>query len=144
MKYCSKCGSIMADEDQVCGNCGAAVNEAGSANSSAGPTAGPTPGPTAGAPAGSSTADGRGYPPKYLVQSILVLLLCCLPGGIVALVYGDKIDKLMAVGQTDEAWKASKSAKTWLIASVAVSGGLLLLYILVMVILVAVGISAKS
>jgi len=137
MKYCVKCGSIMSDEDQTCGNCGAAVSEEGSAK----PT---METPSAGPSTASSTSNGQGYPPKYLVQSILVLLFCCLPGGIVALVYGDKIDRLMASGKTDEAWAASKSAKTWLIASVAVAGGIFVLYILAMVILVAVGVNLKS
>lgn len=123
MKYCEKCGSLMADDDPSCGNCGAA------ARGGEGPRAAPRP-------------ESAGYPPKYLVQSILVLLFCCVPGGVIALIYGDKVDKLMAEGRTEEAWQASKTAKYWLIGSAAVCGAITLIICLISVIMVFVAAAA--
>lgn len=61
--------------------------------------------------------------PNYLWQSIVVTLFCCLPFGIVAIVYAAQVDGLVANHQYEKADAASKSAKTWMIAS-AVTGGI--------------------
>ena len=51
-------------------------------------------------------------PDNYLVWAILTTILCCLPFGIVSIVYSSKVDKLYFNGQYDEALAKSKSAKT--------------------------------
>ena len=51
--------------------------------------------------------------PNYLVQSILVTILCCWPFGIPAIVYAAKVDGLVARGDIAGAMEASKKAKTW-------------------------------
>ena len=51
--------------------------------------------------------------PNYLWQSIVVTLFCCLPFGIVAIVYAAKVDGLRAAGDVAGASSASASAKTW-------------------------------
>lgn len=51
--------------------------------------------------------------PSYLWQSIVVTLLCCLPAGIVAIVYASKVDSLLSGGDVAGAQAASGSAKTW-------------------------------
>ena len=51
--------------------------------------------------------------PNYLVQSILLTLCCCLPLGIVAIVYSSKVDGLVASGQHAAAVEASSKAKMW-------------------------------
>ncbi len=58
-------------------------------------------------------------PDTYLVWSILVTVLCCLPFGIPAIVYATKVDNLYYCGQYDAAINASKQAKTWTIVSAA-------------------------
>lgn len=56
-------------------------------------------------------------PPTYLAWSIIATLLCCLPFGIVAIVYASKVSGLWAQGRYDEAQRASNTAKNWVIAS---------------------------
>ena len=51
--------------------------------------------------------------PTYLWQSIVVTLLCCLPFGVVAIVYAAKVDSLRNAGDIHGAMAASRSAKTW-------------------------------
>lgn len=57
--------------------------------------------------------------PNYLWQSIVVTLFCCLPFGIVAIVYAAKVDSLRASGDFHGASAASASAKTWCLVSLA-------------------------
>ena len=51
--------------------------------------------------------------PNYLVQSILVTLLCCLPCGIVAIVYAAQVNGKAAAGDIAGAMNSSQKAKTW-------------------------------
>jgi hypothetical protein len=51
--------------------------------------------------------------PSYLWQSIVVTLFCCLPLGVVAIVYASKVDALSKAGDSAGASAASDSAKTW-------------------------------
>lgn len=53
------------------------------------------------------------YIPNYLVWSILATLFCCLPFGIVAIVFSAKVDGLAAAGMIDQAEEASANAKKW-------------------------------
>ena len=53
-------------------------------------------------------------PPKnWLVESILVTLLFCIPFGIVGIVYATKVETLWNSGQQEAAIKASKDAGKW-------------------------------
>jgi len=53
-------------------------------------------------------------PPKtYLVESILVVIFCCLPFGIVGIVNASKVESLYYAGRIEESERASKNAKTW-------------------------------
>lgn len=61
----------------------------------------------------------RPLPDNYLVWSIAVTLLCCLPTGIVAIVYSSKVNSLHRNGQYQEAKDAANSAKSWIWGSVA-------------------------
>jgi hypothetical protein len=51
--------------------------------------------------------------PNYLVQSILVTIFCCLPFGIVALVYSNRVSTNLIMGNQRGAIYASKQARTW-------------------------------
>jgi hypothetical protein len=54
------------------------------------------------------------HPPKnWLVESILVTILCCLPFGIVGIVNATKVESLWNTGQRDAALKASQEAAKW-------------------------------
>jgi len=51
-------------------------------------------------------------PPKnYLVQSILVTIFCCLPLGVVGIVFAAQVNSKFAAGDVDGANQASADAK---------------------------------
>jgi Interferon-induced transmembrane protein len=60
-------------------------------------------------------------PDNYLVWAILSTVFCCLPFGIVSIVYSTKVAGLWAQGQFAEAQAASANAKKWAIIS-AIAG----------------------
>ena len=52
-------------------------------------------------------------PDNYLVWAILTTLLCCLPFGIVSIVYSSKVDSLYYAGDYISAQQAADKAKKW-------------------------------
>ena len=58
--------------------------------------------------------------PNHLVWAILVTIFCCLPFGIVSIVYAAQVNGLVAVGKFDSARQASENAKMWAWISFAV------------------------
>ncbi len=52
-------------------------------------------------------------PKTWLAESILATLFCCLPLGIVGIVYSSKVTSLYASGHYDEAEAASAEAGKW-------------------------------
>jgi hypothetical protein len=87
----------------------------------------PPPPPSAPPPYG---APQGGYPVQQpdsnLVWAILSTLLCCLPLGIVSIVYASRVSGLWAQGQYAEAQAAADTAKKWAIWS-AVAGVIVLI-----------------
>lgn len=91
--YCSKCGAQIPDGSRHCNMCGAAI---------------PDP------------LDVRLVPPtesvpNYLVGSILVTLFCCMPFGVIGIVYAATANSKLAAGDVRGALAAADSAKkfTW-------------------------------
>ena len=79
----------------------------------------PPPGPPPyGAPQGGYPVQ---QPDSNLVWGILSALLCCLPLGIVSIVYASKVSGLWVQGRYAEAQTAADNAKKWAIWS-AVAG----------------------
>ena len=70
---------------------------------------------------GSPDWQGQQPPDNYLVWAILSTIFCCLPFGIVSIVYSTKVAGLWAQGQFAEAQAASANAKKWAIIS-AIAG----------------------
>jgi hypothetical protein len=98
------------------------------------PPGGPTPPPPPPPPYGGSPpppppyGGGQGQSiPNYLVPSILTTLFCCLPAGIVAIVYAAQVNSRQQAGDIDGAMRASKNAKTWCFISLGV--GLVLIVV---------------
>lgn len=60
-------------------------------------------------------------PPSYLALAIISTILCCLPLGIVSIVYATKVNSAYEDGNYDEANSASRNAKTWGLASIGVA-----------------------
>jgi len=96
---CQHCGAAINPGNQFCANCGAATTPA---------APGPAPLQYASRPQGYS-ADV----PNYLAQAILCTIFCCLPFGIVAIVFAAQVNSKLSVGDYQGAANASNSAKTW-------------------------------
>ncbi|GBG38022.1 CD225/dispanin family protein [Mycobacterium montefiorense] len=80
---------------------------------------------------------GQQEPDNYLVWAILCTVLCCLPFGIVSLVYSNKVAGLWAQGRAAEAQEASSNAKKWAIIG-AIAGGVTYAIIAILYIVIAV------
>ena len=100
----------------------------------------PTPGnvPMAQPPAYSSSQIQPNIP-NYLWQSIVATVLCCMPFGVVAIVFSAKVDGLVARGDIAGANAASKSAKNWMIAAAASGGAIVLIYVVMVIIAASSG-----
>ena len=93
--YCTHCGTAYAAGATTCPQCGHTI---------------------------------RQFPPapkieNHLIGSILTTFCCCLPFGIVALVFSAQVNSKLAAGDVAGAQAAANSARTWMI--VAVVAGLL-------------------
>lgn len=74
-------------------------------------------------------------PNNWLWQSILATILCCLPLGIVGIIYAVKVDTLYYKGMYQEAERAAQRAKTWMLIAIVVG----FLYIIYWIYLFATG-----
>ena len=54
-------------------------------------------------------------PSSNLVWAILTTLFCCMPLGIVSIVYASKVESFWSIGQKEAAYDASNKAKKWAI-----------------------------
>lgn len=72
----------------------------------------------------------KGSVPNYLLWAILATLCCCLPAGIVAIVYAAQVDGKLASGDYEGALAASNNAKLWSWISFGVSAVFGVLYFL--------------
>ena len=72
-----------------------------------------------------------GYKPdSNLVWAILTTIFCCLPFGIVSIVYASKVDSLWAQGNYQGAQDASNKAKTWAIWAAVIGVVVLVIYLI--------------
>ncbi len=60
-------------------------------------------------------------PSSYLALAIISTILCCLPTGIVSIIYATKVNSAYEDGKYDEANRASRNAKTWGIVSIGIA-----------------------
>ncbi len=71
----------------------------------------------------SAFGESGGYRPQvrnYLIPSILVTIFCCLPLGIVAIVFAAQVNGKVAAGDIAGAQSASRTARTLVIVSVVI------------------------
>lgn len=99
---CPNCGTNNLDHASVCANCGRSLN-AGAAPSY-------VPPPPASSGYGAAPVPGAQIP-NYLWQSIVVTLCCCLPLGIVGIIFAAQVNSKLAQGDVAGAMDASKKAK---------------------------------
>jgi hypothetical protein len=104
--YCQGCGNEVHAGAVVCVHCGRQQGPTGAGGSPMAPI------------------------PNYLVQSILATLFCCMPLGIVSIVYAAQVNTKQAAGDYAGALNASKQAK--LFAMISAGAGLVvgLFYVL--------------
>jgi hypothetical protein len=84
---------------------------------------------------------GQREPDNYLVWAILCTILCCLPFGIVSIVYSNRVSGLWSQGRYAEAQAASDSAKKWAIIGAIVGAVIYVIVLIVYVFVIAVAIS---
>lgn len=93
--FCTSCGVARADDATVCANCGERI---------------------------------RRFPPlpkidNYLVHAVLASFCCCLPLGIVAMIYAAQVNSKLHAGDVAGATASSKNAKMW--SFIALGAGVL-------------------
>lgn len=72
---------------------------------------------------------GNAAPPSNgLAGAILATIFCCLPFGVVAIVYAAQVDSATARGDHFMASELAGKAKNWTVASVLTGVGVGLLY----------------
>lgn len=112
--YCNKCGGQNDDNANKCVICGEVLQRVG----------------------------GLGVPamriPNYLVQSILVTLLCCLPLGIPAIVFSAQVNGKIQAGDVTGAMEASRKAKMWCLRSIQFGLFVSVIYVTIFVIISSV------
>jgi hypothetical protein len=117
--YCRKCGAVNDDNSSKCVQCGEVLQQTQS-------------------PAGLPPQQASQQVPNYLVQAILVTLFCCLPFGIVAIVYAAQVNGKLQAGDYQGALDSSKNAKLWTWLGFGIGLALAAIYVA----FVAVGIMA--
>jgi hypothetical protein len=103
--YCRKCGIQNDDNAFKCVHCGEILQ----------------PMPQAGATLPSV--------PNYLVHSILCTLFCCVPFGIVGIVYAAQVNSKLAAGDYTGAVETSKKARMWCWISFGIGLGWIIIWL---------------
>ena len=98
--FCSKCGAKLPDDAEFCPSCGREFKHVTTTTDNCAPY--------------------QQNIPNHLVWAILVTLCCCLPFGIVAIVYSTQVTTHLQAGNYEAARKASNAALTWILVSVIV------------------------
>jgi len=86
-----------------------------------------------------SNPDRPPMPENYLIWAILATILCCIPPGIVSIIFSTKVSSLYAAGDYAGAQKASVNAKKWAMWTAI---GSVIFWILYIIIIVGFGIAA--
>src|SRR5688572_28470100 len=95
--FCPSCGQENLDTASTCIRCGAAMPNAASLGGYA-----PVRSTDLGPPIGNN-----------LVWAILATISCCIPTGIVAIVYAAQVDSTLAAGDRAGALRSAQLAATW-------------------------------
>lgn len=115
--FCSNCGAQNNEDAAYCANCGNDLRKIQTPSVDVPPLP-PPQGQTSYNPQSSGP-----YVPTYLAPAILTTLFCCLPFGIVSIVYAAQVNGKLAAGDRPGALQSSQNAKTW--AWIAFGTGLL-------------------
>ena len=78
-------------------------------------------------------------PESNMVWAILCTVLCCMPLGVVAIIYASGVDSAYNSGNYEEAERKSKSAKNWAMWGAISSAIFLILYFIFVGVMVGMG-----
>lgn len=78
-------------------------------------------------------------PDNYLALAIISTIFCCLPFGVVSIVYAAQVESLYLQGRYEEAVDKSNKAFKWAIASAATIAAIMMLYVLILLIIMNLG-----
>lgn len=86
-------------------------------------------------PAPPPPAYGQGGtpPPNYLVWAILTTIFCCLPLGVVSIVFAAQVNSKFTAGDVLGAQESSRKAKLWAIWSAVAGVVFISIYVVLMV-----------
>jgi hypothetical protein len=59
-------------------------------------------------------------PPNHLVWAILTTIFCCLPAGVVSIVYAAQVNSRWRMGDQMGAMNASRNARIWAIVAAVI------------------------
>ncbi len=135
MAQCSHCGAEIESGAQFCPSCGQPVAAAGEG------------------PSGwDETSQQQVYPQQeydstqppahvenHLVKAIIVTVLCCLPLGIVAIVYAASVNGKLQAGDYAGAVEAGQKANTWANCGLGVGIAWILIYAIITIIGLSTG-----
>lgn len=120
--FCPSCGRENRDDANFCESCGRSIfDDQTRASEDSGYRAYQAPSPSQ-----------LPYVPNYLVQAILVTIFCCLPAGIVSIIYAAQVNGKREAGDLAGAQQSSQNARTWAWVSfgVGLAGGLIWILLL--------------
>jgi len=124
--YCATCGHPNDDNAYRCTSCGEVLKRAGA--------------PPAYEPSSAPASGGLGpVQQTWLVPSILATIFCCLPAGVVGIVFGAMANSANGVGDYAKAHANARTAKIWFWVSFGIGVAFALLYGGMMIIGVAAG-----
>ena len=137
MAFCPNCGQQVAEGVAFCPSCGNPINVIPNSYQQQPYAQQAYQQPSAAYQPNYAAAPGyQGQPPmpsSNMVWAILTTLFCCLPFGIVSIVYAAKVSGLYAAGQYNLALDASKKAGQWAMWS-AISGFIIIaIYIIAII-----------
>ena len=120
--YCPQCGTKAEENARFCAKCGRDLFDSSEQPRPAHETR------EAGPYDPNYRGEDRPHVPNHLVWAILATV-CCLPPGIVSIVYAAQVNGKIAAGDFAGARKASKNAESWAWVSFGLMAGLIILRI---------------
>ncbi|SHF51553.1 Interferon-induced transmembrane protein [Mariniphaga anaerophila] len=92
----------------------------------------------------NSSFNQQAPPPNYLAWAIITTILCCLPFGVVSIIYAAQVNTKWQMGDYEGAKLSSKNAKIWAWVSfgVAIAGVIVWALLVIFGIVAGLGLGA--
>lgn len=118
--FCRNCGTELPDDAKFCTNCGCSMTEV----------------PASGYVSHETRYDDE-KPSTYMALAIIVTILCCVPFGILGIIYASKVDSCWNAGLVREARENSRRARNWSLIGI----GLCVLFWIAYIMLIVAGVT---